>query len=39
MPDNDERQHGKPIRKVILETPEEVQTFFNVLSKAIKGDK
>lgn len=39
MPDNNERQHGKPIRKVILETPEEVQTFFNVLSKAMKGDK
>ena len=39
MPDNDERQHGKPIKKVVLETQEEVQNFFDALSKIMKENK
>ena len=36
MPEDCERQPGQPIKKITLETKEEVQTFFNILSKAIK---
>ena len=39
MPDNDERQRGRPVRKITLETQEEVQTFFDALSKVMKGEK
>ena len=38
MPDDDERQRGRPVRKITLETQEEVQTFFDALSKIMKGD-
>lgn len=36
MPDDDERQKGQPVRKIILESQEEVQNFFNALSKIMK---
>ena len=39
MPEDEERQAGRPIKKIILETPEEVQTFFDILSKATKESK
>jgi len=39
MPDDDERQPGKPIKKIVLETKEEVQTFFDILSKISKENK
>lgn len=39
MPDDNERQTGRPIRKITLETKEEVQAFFNALSKVIKENK
>lgn len=39
MPDGDERQRGRPVRKITLETKEEVQTFFDALSKVMKGEK
>lgn len=39
MPENDERQAGKPVRKITLETKEEVQTFFDALSKVMKENK
>ena len=39
MPDDDERQPGKPIKKIVLETKEEVQTFFDILSKVSKENK
>lgn len=39
MPDNDERQHGRAIRKITLETQEEVQSFFDALSKVMKENK
>ena len=38
MPKNEERQASKPIRKVILETPEEVETFFKALN-ALQKEK
>ena len=39
MPDNDERQRGRAIRKITLETQEEVQSFFDALSKVMKENK
>ena len=33
MPEDSERQPPKPVRKIVLETKEEVQEFFNILSK------
>ena len=39
MPENEERQAGRPVRKITLETPEEVQTFFDILSKVTKESK
>lgn len=39
IPDNDERQAGKPVRKIVLETKEEVQSFFDALSKIMKENK
>lgn len=38
MPDNDERRAPPAKRKIVLETREEVQEFFNILSKIQKGD-
>ena len=38
MPDDDERVAPKPVMKVTLETQEEVQDFFNALSKVQKGE-
>ena len=38
MPRNDERQVSKPIRKIVLETKEEVEKFFEVLNKIQKGE-
>ena len=39
MPDNNERQRGRPVRKVVLETQEEVQNFFDALSQVMKEGK
>ena len=39
MPDEDERIPPKPIRKITLETKEEVQAFFDALSKSSRGEK
>lgn len=39
MPNDSERQAGKPVRKITLETKEEVQAFFDVLSKVMKENK
>ena len=36
LPENDERCAAKPVRKIVLETKEEVQTFFDILSKLQK---
>lgn len=38
MPENDERCPAKPVRKITLETKEEVQAFFDILSKLYKND-
>lgn len=38
MPKNEERQAAKPIRKIILESKEEVQKFFEILGKIQKGE-
>ena len=38
MPEDNERQPPKPVRKIVLETKEEVQEFFNILSKINKKD-
>lgn len=38
MPDDQERQPPKPVRKIVLETKEEVQEFFNILSKISKKE-
>ena len=32
MPEDNERQAAKPVRKIILETKEEVEHFFKALS-------
>lgn len=39
MPEDDERQNPKAIRKIVLESKEEVQAFFDILSKIQQGDK
>lgn len=39
MPRDDERNPPKPIRKITLESPEEVQAFFEVLNKIHKEQK
>lgn len=39
MPDDDERRSATPKRKIVLESKEEVQAFFDILSKLQKGDK
>jgi hypothetical protein len=38
MPADDERKPPEAIRKIILSTKEEVQTFFDILSKIQKGE-
>lgn len=38
MPQDNERQNPKVKRKIVLNTQEEVQAFFDVLSKAVKGN-
>jgi len=35
MPDNKDRRAAKPVQKIILETQEEVQAFFEILNKAM----
>lgn len=37
-PDSDERTAPKPIRRITLETKEEVQQFFDALNKIQKGE-
>ena len=39
MPDDDERRNPIPKMKVVLETREEVQKFFDAISKANKENK
>lgn len=36
MPESSERQQPKPVQKIVLETQEEVQAFFDILSKINK---
>ena len=36
MPHDDERRAAKTVRKIILETPEEVKAFFDALNKLHK---
>ena len=38
MPADNERIAPKPVRKVTLETKEEVQTFFDILNKIQRGE-
>ena len=38
MPSDDERCAPKPIKKIVLETKEEVQEFFDALSKISRGE-
>ncbi len=38
MPDDDERCAAKPKRKIVLETREEVQAFFDILNKIQHGE-
>ena len=38
-PDKSEMQQPKPVQKIVLETREEVQTFFEILSKLSKKGK
>ena len=38
LPENDERMAPKKIRQYRLESVEEVQTFFNILNKLLKGE-
>ena len=38
MPDDDERREAPKVRRIVLETEEEVQAFFNILAKAVKKD-
>ena len=37
MPKDDERQAAKPVRKIVLETKEEVEHFFKALKELQKG--
>ena len=39
MPTNEDRREAKPVQKIVLETQEEVQAFFNILQKAIGKKK
>ena len=39
MPDNDERKAPTPIRKIVLETKEQVQAFFDFLARKNKETK
>ena len=39
MPDDSERQRGKPVKKITLKTQEEVQHFFDALSKIMKENQ
>lgn len=34
MPADEDRQAPKPVQKIVLETPEEVKAFFEILEKA-----
>ena len=38
IPEDDERCPAKPVRKIVLESKEEVQAFFDILSKLQKDD-
>lgn len=35
MPANEDRRASKPVQKIVLETQEEVQAFFDILQKAM----
>lgn len=37
MPKDDERQAAKPVRKIVLETKEEVEHFFKALKELQNG--
>lgn len=39
MPDDDERRAPPKVRKIVLETEEEVKAFFELLNKAVKKDE
>lgn len=39
LPKDEERNAPKPIRKVVLETKEEVQRFFEILAQIQKGEQ
>ncbi len=39
MPDDDERRAAPKVRKIVLETEEEVKAFFELLNKAVKKDE
>lgn len=39
MPDDDERRAAPKVRKIVLETEEEVKAFFKLLNKAVKKDE
>jgi hypothetical protein len=36
MPEDDERQAAPAVRRIVLETPEEVEAFFKVLNEVTK---
>ena len=38
MPANNERRAPRPVQKITLESAEEVETFFNLLGKAQRGE-
>jgi hypothetical protein len=38
MPENEERCPPTPVQKFVLQTPEEVEIFFNLLGKAQRGE-
>ena len=39
MPVKEDRRSAKPVQKIVLETQEEVQAFFDILQKAIGKKK
>ena len=39
MPNNADRRAPKPVQKIVLETPEEVKAFFDILSQATQKKK
>lgn len=39
FPPAEDRLPARPVRKIVLDTKEEVQEFFNILSKAMKEQK